>query len=204
MKPVFKIQDLLAKQLKAQGKAHNEETVEKLFREAISTRMAEDPEFFADVLNLATAKQLQKQHTEKVAQNNEEKSETLFDLGNVLSQIAQQKATGKQPSGQKQAMTNDTPESDILTTMVFMPFVEDTEDKEEVKSLTEDQEALIKASITELEKFGLPVEQLYAELEKIEAQKQVPEDKHAFMRNFAEKLSEDLNIDSEDIIIIAK
>jgi len=202
MKPVFKIQDLLAKQLKAQGKAHNEETVEKLFREAISTRMAEDPEFFADVLNLATAKQLQKQHTEKVAQNNEEKSETLFDLGNVLSQIAQQKATGKQPSGQKQAMTNDTPESDILTTMVFMPFVE--EEPEQPKSLTQDQEALIKASITELEKFGLPVEQLYAELEKIEAQKQVPEDKHAFMRNFAEKLSEDLNIDSEDIIIIAK
>jgi len=202
MKPVFKIQDLLAKQLKAQGKAHNEETVEKLFREAISTRMAEDPEFFADVLNLATAKQLQKQHTEKVAQNNEEKSETLFDLGNVLSQIAQQKATGKQPSGQKQAMTNDTPESDILTTMVFMPFVE--EEPEQPKSLTQDQEALIKASITELEKFGLPVEQLYAELEKIEAQKQVPEDKHAFMRNFAEKLAEDLNIDSEDIIIIAK
>ena len=202
MKPVFKIQDLLAKQLKAQGKAHNEETVEKLFREAISTRMAEDPEFFADVLNLATAKQLQKQHTEKVAQNNEEKSETLFDLGNVLSQIAQQKATGKQPSGQKQAMTNDTPESDILTTMVFMPFVE--EEPEQPNSLTQDQEALIKASITELEKFGLPVEQLYAELEKIEAQKQEPEDKHAFMRNFAEKLSEDLNIDSEDIIIIAK
>ena len=202
MKPVFKIQDLLAKQLKEQGKAHNEEIVEKLFREAIATRMAEDPEFFADVLNLATTKQLQKQHTEKVTQNTEEKSETLFDLGNVLSQIAQQKATGKQPSGQKQAMTNDTPESDILTTMVFMPFVE--EEPEQHKSLTQDQEAMIKASITELEKFGLPVEQLYAELEKIEAQKQVPEDKHAFMRNFAEKLAEDLNIDSEDIIIIAK
>tara|TARA_Y100001960_G_scaffold1222_1_gene1325 strand:- start:14063 stop:14671 length:609 start_codon:yes stop_codon:yes gene_type:complete len=202
MKPVFKIQDLLAKQLKEQGKAHNEEIVEKLFREAIATRMAEDPEFFADVLNLATTKQLQKQHTEKVTQNTEEKSETLFDLGNVLSQIAQQKATGKQPSGQKQAMTNDTPESDILTTMVFMPFVE--EEPEQPKSLTQDQEAMIKASITELEKFGLPVEQLYAELEKIEAQKQVPEDKHAFMRNFAEKLAEDLNIDSEDIIIIAK
>ncbi|MBM25795.1 MAG: hypothetical protein CL760_08960 [Chloroflexi bacterium] len=202
MKPVFKIQDLLAKQLKAQGKAHNEETVEKLFREAISTRMAEDPEFFADVLNLATAKQLQKQHTEKVAQNNEEKAETLFDLGNVLSQIAQQKVTGKQPNSQKQAMTNDTPESDILTTMVFMPFVE--EEPEQPKSLTQDQEALIKASITELKKFGLPVEQLYAELEKIESEKQAPKDQHAFMRNFAEKLAEDLNIDSEDIIIIAK
>jgi hypothetical protein len=164
--------------------------------------MAEDPEFFADVLNLATTKQLQKQHTEKVTQNTEEKVETLFDLGSVLSQIAQQKATGKQPNGQKQEMTNDTPKSDIVTTMVFMPFVE--EEPEQPKSLTQDQEALIKASIAELENLGMPVEQLYAELEKIEAQKQVPEDKHAFMRNFAEKLAEDLNIDSEDIIIIAK
>lgn len=204
MKPVFKIQDLLANQLKAQGKAHNKEIVEKLFREAISTRMAEDPEFFADVLNLATAKQLQKQHAENVAQNTEEKVETLSNLGSILSQIAQQKATVKQPDGQKQSMTNDTHESDIVTTMVFMPFVEDLEDMEEVKSLTEDQEALIKASITELEKFGLPVEQLYAELEKIESEKQAPKDEHAFMRNFAKKLAEDLNIDSEDIIIIAK
>lgn len=202
MKPVFKIQDLLAKQLKAEGKAHNEEFVEKLFREAIATRMAEDPEFFADVLNLATTKQLQKQHTEKVAQNAEEKVETLFDLGSVLSQIAQQKATGKQPNGQKQAMTNDAHESDIVTTMVFMPFVE--EEPEQPKSLTQDQEALIKASIAELEKFNLPVDQLYAELEKIESEKQAPKDQHSFMRNFAEKLAEDLNIDSEDIIIIAK
>ena len=43
MKPVFKIQELLAKQLKVEGKAHNEEIVEKLFLEAVATRMANDP-----------------------------------------------------------------------------------------------------------------------------------------------------------------